>query len=305
MIKKDNFFKFQTLYQPRQAIHMTKHVTVSRPQIKYSKGAGRRFEEPYLCDADYLLSEVKSIRGQFDRNLRRSGLVTTKDLLKRCRTPIARESYAKEMGVDPYLLFKWTKMADLMRLEGIGQQLAELLILVGIDSVKKLAGSDPDRIVEPLQNPGSLPVSNLRIDDEFDVVDGKSKLRSAAKIMVRKNLPDLVVCNRKRPTGILTLRGIVRAVAEGKNVDKTKVSDVIVKNAPILEPKTSIGNAAEILIELGLPVLPIVDKEELVGVVSRSDIEDAFLKISQRRPSLEEVARWVREAKRHKPISIR
>lgn len=284
---------------------MTKHITSTTPYIKYSKEASRRFEEPYLCDAEYILSEVKGIRGPFDKKLRRAGLVTTKDLLKHCRTPIARESYAKEIGVDPYLLHKWTRMADLMRIEGIGQQLAELLVLAGIGSVEKLGGSDPRNIIGPLQNPGGLPVKNLRIDDEFDVVDGEDKLRDAAKIMVKKNLPDLVVCDQNRPTGILTFRCIVRAVADGMDVDEISVENVIVKDTPILVPDTPIERAAEMLIDVGLPVLPVVDSEELVGVVSRCDIEEVFLSISQRRPSLEEVGRWVEMAKMHKPITIR
>lgn len=283
---------------------MAKHVTLSQPHIKYSKGAVRKFEEPYLCDADYILSEVKGIRGSFDRKLRRAGLVTTKDLLKRCRTKIARESYAKELGVDPYLLSKWTRMADLMRIEGIGQQFAELLVLAGVDSVKKLAKSDPENILEPLQNPGILPVKNLRIDDEFDIVDGEDNLRDAAKIMVKKNLPDLVVCDEADPTGILTFRSIVRAIADGMDVDEACVEDVIVKDIPILEPETAIGEAAEMLVDARLPVLPVIDSEELVGVVSRRDIEEVFLTISQRRPSLEEVGRWIEMARRHKPISI-
>ncbi|UCE75386.1 MAG: DUF4332 domain-containing protein [Methanomassiliicoccales archaeon] len=283
---------------------MTKHVTTSPTKIKYSKGAIRTFRESYQIDADYLLSEVKGIKGQFDKRLRRAGLVTTKDLLTRCRNPVARESYAEDTGIDPDLLLKWTRMADLMRIEGIGQQLAELLVLVGVDSMKSLANSDPKKIVEPLQNPGNLPVKNLRIDDEFDIVDAKANLREAAKVMVEDNLPDLVVCIRKKPTGILTFRSIVRAVADGVDVDGTSVEDVAVKDTPLLEPNTSIEKAAELLIDLELPVLPVVDSEELVGVVSRSDIEEVFLNISQRRPSFEEVERWVGVAKKHKPISI-
>ncbi|UCG68272.1 MAG: DUF4332 domain-containing protein [Thermoplasmata archaeon] len=284
---------------------MPKHITSSPTTIKYSKEAGRRFEDTYSLDADYLLSEVKGIKGPYDRKLRRAGLVTTKDLLKRCRNPSARNAYAKEMDLDPYLLLKWTRMADLMRIEGIGQQFAELLVFVGVDSLKTLAGSDPKHIIDPLQNPGSLPVENLKIDDEFDIVDGNAKLRKAAKIMVQDNLPDLVVIKNKKPVGILTFRGIVRAVAEKKNVDHVKVQDVIVRNIPIIEPETPIELAAEMLIDVGLPVLPVVDSEELVGVVSRRDIEDVFLKISQRRPSLDEVEKWVSMAKKHKPLTIR
>jgi CBS domain-containing protein len=122
--------------------------------------------------------------------------------------------------------------------------------------------------------------------------------------MVEKNLPDLVVCNSKKPRGILTFRSIVRAVAEGQDMDNTSVQEVIVKDTPILSPKTTIEKAAETLIDVGLPVLPVVEQQELIGVVSRLDIEDVFLKISQRRPSEEEVERWVSEANRHKPISI-
>ncbi|UCE38239.1 MAG: DUF4332 domain-containing protein [Thermoplasmata archaeon] len=283
---------------------MPKRVTSSSSYIKYSKGMDRTFEEPYICDAEYLLSEVKGIRGPFHKKLRHVGLVTTKDLLQRCRTPVARKSYADEIGIDPYLLFRWTKMADLMRVEGIGQQFAELLILTGIDTMKKLAESDPKKILDPLQNPGSLPVKNLRIDDEFDVVEGSAKLRDAAKIMVEKNLPDLVVCRGEQPKGILSFRSLVRAVADDMDVDNTSVEDVIVKDTPLLSPDSTIEKAAEMLIDMKLPVLPVVEQNELVGVVSRSDIEDVFLKISQRRPSPEEVDRWVRDAKKHKPINI-
>ena len=284
---------------------MAKHITSYASHIKYSKGAGRTFEEPYLLDADYILSEVKGIKDAFDRKLRRAGLVTTKDLLKHCRTPIARNAYAKETGIDPYLLLKWTKMADLMRVEGIGQQFAELFILVGIDSVKKLAESDPKDIIKPLQHPGSLPVKNLRIDDEFDVVRKNAKLREAARILVDKNLPDLVVCEGKKPKGILTFRSIVRAVADGMDVDRVNVGEVAQKNTPVLDPETPIETAAEMLVEVGLPVLPVLDSGDLLGVVSRLDIEEAFLKISSRRPSLEEVERWVEEAANHKPINVR
>jgi CBS domain-containing protein len=283
---------------------MPKHITSSPSYIKYSKGATRSFEEPYICDAEYILSEVKGIRGPYHKKLRHVGLVTTKDLLKRCRTDVARESYAKEMDIDPFLLLKWTKMADLMRVEGIGQQSAELLMLAGIDSMKKLARSEPLKLLEPLHNPGKLPVKNLRIDDEYDVIEGTANLRRAARIMVEKNLPDLVVCNSKKPKGILTFRSIVRAVAEDQDMDQTQVQEVIVKDTPILSPTTTIEKAAEMLIDVGLPVLPVVEQGELMGVVSRLDIEDVFLKISQRRPSQEEVQRWITEAKRHKPISI-
>ncbi len=283
---------------------MPKHITSSPSYIKYSKGATRTFEEPYICDAEYILSEVKGIRGPYHKKLRHVGLVTTKDLLKRCRTDVARESYAREMGIDPFLLLKWTKMADLMRLEGIGQQSAELLMLADIDSMKKLAKSDPEALLETLHNPGRLPVQNLRIDDEYDVIQGEENLRIAAKIMVEKNLPDLVICSSKKPIGVLTFRGIVRAVAEDLDMDKTPVKDVIIEDTPTLSPDTTIEKAAETLIDIGLPVLPVVEQGELIGVVSRLDIEDVFLKISQRRPSQEEVQRWVEEAKKHKPITI-
>jgi CBS domain-containing protein len=225
--------------------------------------------------------------------------------LDRCRTPVARNAYAEEIGIDPLLLYRWTKMADLMRVEGIGQQMAELLMLSGIDSVKKLSNTGPEDIIESLQNPGILPVKNLKIDDEFDVVDGSANLRTAAKQMVDNNLPDLVVCQDKKPKGILTFRTIVRALAEGKDVDNVATSDVMEKDVPLLNPDTPILNAAEKLIDAKLPVLPVVDNDELVGVMSRFDIEDVFLKISKRRPSLEEVGRWVAEAKKHKSIYIR
>jgi hypothetical protein len=57
-------------------------------------------------------------------------------------------------------------------------------------------------------------------------------------------------------------------------------------------------------VELKLPVLPVMVQNELQGVVSRYDIEEVFVNIAFYRPSLEEVGRWIREAKKHKPIDI-
>ncbi len=51
-------------------------------------------------------------------------------------------------GLSEALLLKWTNLADLMRISGVGPQLSELLEAVGVDTVKELR----TRVAENLAN---------------------------------------------------------------------------------------------------------------------------------------------------------
>ena len=58
--------------------------------------------------------------------------------MKKCATPAGRKSVAKEAGMNESVVLKWTNMADLMRVNGIGSQFSELLNGAGVDTIKEL-----------------------------------------------------------------------------------------------------------------------------------------------------------------------
>jgi predicted flap endonuclease-1-like 5' DNA nuclease len=66
------------------------------------------------------------------------GVKTTQDLLAHCASPAGRKKTAEATGLSEALLLKWTNMADLMRVKGVGEEYSELLEVAGVDSVREL-----------------------------------------------------------------------------------------------------------------------------------------------------------------------
>jgi len=52
--------------------------------------------------------------------------------------PGGRKEIAEKTGIDAGQILKWTNMADLYRIKGVGSEYAELLEAAGVDTVKEL-----------------------------------------------------------------------------------------------------------------------------------------------------------------------
>ena len=59
---------------------------------------------------------------------------------------------AKEAGVDETLILKWTNMADLMRVKGVGEEYSELLEAAGVDTVKELRKRKPENLHQAMSD---------------------------------------------------------------------------------------------------------------------------------------------------------
>lgn len=71
--------------------------------------------------------------------MRAAGINTVDKLLEKAATKKQRQSLAEETGISEKLILKFTNMADLFRLNGVGQEYAELLEVAGVDTVPELA----------------------------------------------------------------------------------------------------------------------------------------------------------------------
>ncbi len=67
------------------------------------------------------------------------GIKTVEDLLDRAGTPKGRDEIAEATGISSVRLMTWVNHADLIRVLGIGPQMAELLEAAGVDTVPELA----------------------------------------------------------------------------------------------------------------------------------------------------------------------
>lgn len=114
---------------------------------------------------------------------------------------------------------------------------------------------------------------------EFKVVERKETLWDAATQMVEYNIGCLIVNPKEKsePFGIITRRDIVNVFAEELDLKTTIVDEVA--NAPlvIVSPGMPVLHAAKIMKRMGLKHLAVFNGQEIVGVLSTTDIIKAII----------------------------
>jgi len=103
------------------------------------------------------------------------------------------------------------------------------------------------------------------------VIEDDISIEEAAKLMDEKKIGSLIFVSGKKVIGIITEKDILANL--NKNM---KVTKIMTKNVYTIGPKEDLREALEIMREKKIKVLPVVEKEELVGVVSISDISEHY-----------------------------
>jgi len=93
---------------------------------------------------------VEGIGPTHASKLRNAGVETTLDLIVCGATRERRADLAKQTGLDEEQILRWTNMADLMRIRGVGEEYSELLEAAGVDTVKELRERNPDDIYKAI-----------------------------------------------------------------------------------------------------------------------------------------------------------
>ena len=106
-------------------------------------------------------------------------------------------------------------------------------------------------------------------------------LRSAADTMWRQQTGSLLVMDGDDLVGIITERDVMKAVAQGRDVDTTPVSDVMTKDVLTIGPSTSAHEAARHMATRWIRHLPVVDNGRVAGVVSQRDLVGIFAAMVQ------------------------
>ena len=97
-------------------------------------------------------------------------------------------------------------------------------------------------------------------------------LRDVAEVMEREEVGAVVVVAEGRAAGVLSERDVVRAVANGEDVDDVRVDDVMAVDVVTIGLDASISEAADVMEAGNIRHLPVVDDEKVVGVVSIRDV---------------------------------
>lgn len=96
------------------------------------------------------LTQIEGIGAKFSKLLQSIGIEDQYQLLQTCSERGSRERVSKETGISAKLILKWTNQADLARINGIGEEYAELLERAGVDTVPELAQRNTDSLLAML-----------------------------------------------------------------------------------------------------------------------------------------------------------
>ena len=116
-----------------------------------------------------------------------------------------------------------------------------------------------------------MPLARNHMSRSLLTVEPGLGLQAVAERMVAKDVGAVLVIEHGRLVGILTERDVLRAVAGGIT-DETLVSDWMTRDPETMDPDETTQTAAVLMIHGGFRHMPIVDGDEVVGMLSIRDL---------------------------------
>lgn len=121
-----------------------------------------------------------------------------------------------------------------------------------------------------------MQVRNLMKVPVVSIEPGRS-IREAARLMQDNVIGSVVVQDGGRTVGIMTERDVLRAVAEGRDVERTSVNDLMTKSLVSGAPNWDVVVAATVMTAHRIRHLVVQEEDRVVGVLSLRDVLSTFL----------------------------
>ena len=116
----------------------------------------------------------------------------------------------------------------------------------------------------------------------------------ALQLMSEKDLGALVVIDKGKVVGLFTERDYARKVIlKGKSSKTTNVSELMTKEVLFVDPDTSVEDCMSLMTEKRVRHLPVMEKKNLVGVVTQGDVVKQL--IADQKFENEELERYIHE----------
>lgn len=125
----------------------------------------------------------------------------------------------------------------------------------------------------PLVTAGDVMRSPLTTADNYD------HAAAAAYLMKHAGATALIVVDAQtgQPKGILTEADIAHAVADGKDLDEVRIRELMTIRPTVINPSTTIGDAAQIMTRGHFRHLPVCGDSGLIGIIDITDICRALI----------------------------
>jgi CBS domain-containing protein len=103
-------------------------------------------------------------------------------------------------------------------------------------------------------------------------VEPGAHLAGAAYLMKHSGDNALVVTANSRPVAMVTDTDISQAVADGRNPEEVRISDLPRREPIVVTPDTDVFTATRTMLLHRIHHLPVVDDDRLVGIVDLTDL---------------------------------
>lgn len=107
-------------------------------------------------------------------------------------------------------------------------------------------------------------------------VGPEATVRTAIARMVEANVGSVAVCDGARLVGIFTERDVLQLAGEGADLDTVGVETAMTPDVVTVSAETDILSAARLMGERRIRHLPVVEGENLLGIVGIRDVLGAL-----------------------------
>ena len=129
------------------------------------------------------VSKLRGISFDVRAKLKRNGVTYTHQLLSAAGSQDKRQAFSETSGIEELILTRLTCRADLARIKGIGAIFADMLELLDVDRVAKLANQDPEKLHDALYTLNAAERFARRAPTPEEVEDWVMQARSLPKLV--------------------------------------------------------------------------------------------------------------------------
>lgn len=105
-------------------------------------------------------------------------------------------------------------------------------------------------------------------------VDADEQLVGVAETMAEAAVNSVVVVEDSEPAGILTSTDYVAMTADGVDPHQNTVEEYLSTEVVTVAPDADLSTAAELMTAHGISHLPVVADDQIVGIVSDTDLTE-------------------------------
>ena len=136
-------------------------------------------------------------------------------------------------------------------------------------------------------------ILNLKESDEIWSVSPTDTVFEAIQVMADKRAGALLVMEGSSLVGIISERDYAREVIlKGRGSKQTLVGEIMSKNVISVTSTSSVQNSLELMTQHHIRHLPVVDDENVVGVVSIGDLVKDVISFQQ--STIEQLENYIR-----------